>query len=79
MSHPITIAVDRSAYRLERIDAALKVRRIGEIADQVGRAHAKGRIWIGFALIYRHLRKNAELLFAQFSRRKQQADQLPGK
>lgn len=79
MNHPITIAVDNSAYRLQRVDARLEVRRISEITDQVGRAQPERGIRVGFAFINRHLRQYAQLILAQFSRRKQQADKLAGK
>lgn len=77
--NPITIASDKSTYRLERVDSCLKVRRVSKIPDQVGRAQPERGIRIGLAFIYRHLRKYADFILAQFARRKKQADELAGK
>lgn len=54
----ITIAIDRSAYRLQRVDSGLKMRRIGEVSNQIRSTHADNRIRACFAFIYRHFGKN---------------------
>jgi hypothetical protein len=53
----ISIAVDNGCYQLEWVDTALKVRRIGEVTNQVCGTHPYSRIRASLAFIYRHFSK----------------------
>jgi len=66
----ITIAINNSRYRLQRIDATLKVRRVSEVTNQICSTHANNRIRASLTFIYRYLGKQAQLLFGQLARRK---------
>lgn len=46
------IAADNGGYRLEWIDTTLKVRRIGEVTNQVCGTHPHSRIRASLAFIY---------------------------